>query len=52
MRAWIERYREIYERYEPIFNAYQSARESDEFFASFAAGTRRRGHRRGSTRGW
>jgi AcrR family transcriptional regulator len=40
MRAWIERFREIYERYEPIFNAYQSARESDEFFASFAAGTR------------
>jgi AcrR family transcriptional regulator len=40
MRAWIARFREIYARYEPIFNAYQSARDSDEFFASFAAGTR------------
>jgi AcrR family transcriptional regulator len=40
MRAWIVRFREIYERYEPIFNAYQAARESDEFFATFAAGTR------------
>ena len=40
MRAWITRFREIYERYEPIFNVYQAARENDELFATFAAGTR------------
>jgi AcrR family transcriptional regulator len=39
MRTWIARYREIYERYEPIFHAYQAALESDESFAAFAEGS-------------
>jgi AcrR family transcriptional regulator len=39
MRAWVTRYAEIYARYEPIFNAYQVAVESDEFLASLSART-------------
>src|SRR3954465_4230836 len=30
LRAWVERYAEIYERYVPIFNAFPAAAESDE----------------------
>jgi len=39
MRAWITQFAGIYERYEPIFHAYQAAVESDQFFAAFAART-------------
>jgi AcrR family transcriptional regulator len=38
-RAWVTRYAEIYARYEPIFNAYQVAVESDEFLTSLSART-------------
>ncbi|HEY2814166.1 MAG TPA: helix-turn-helix domain-containing protein [Acidimicrobiales bacterium] len=30
LRAWVDRYAEIYSRYEPIFNAFPAAAESDE----------------------
>ncbi|HEX4775578.1 MAG TPA: TetR family transcriptional regulator [Acidimicrobiia bacterium] len=33
MRAWVDRYTEIYARYEPVFHAYQAAVESDETVA-------------------
>jgi len=39
MRAWIARFAEVYERYEPIFHAFQAAVESDASFAAFAART-------------
>jgi AcrR family transcriptional regulator len=35
MRAWVARYAEIYERYEPVFHAY----ETDEVLAAVAART-------------
>jgi AcrR family transcriptional regulator len=37
LRAWVERHAEIYERYEPVFAAFQSAVESDEVVATGAA---------------
>jgi AcrR family transcriptional regulator len=36
MRRWVGRYAEIYERYQPVFNAYQMAVESGELLATFA----------------
>ena len=39
MRAWVARYAGIYARYEPVFNSYQVAAESEEFLASLAART-------------
>jgi len=39
MRAWVERYAETYERYEPVFNTYQLAVESDEVLATAARRT-------------
>jgi AcrR family transcriptional regulator len=33
MRAWVGRHTEIYERYEPVFDAFQAAVESDETIA-------------------
>ena len=33
IRAWVARYADIYERYEPVFQAFQSAVESDEAIA-------------------
>ena len=37
LRAWVERHGEIYERYEPVFRAYQAAAESDEAVVSGSA---------------
>ncbi len=34
LRAWIERHGEIYARYEPVFQAFQAAVESDDAVAS------------------
>jgi len=42
LRAWIERHAEIYGDYEPVFQAFQAAAESDEAVASGA--TRIAGH--------
>jgi AcrR family transcriptional regulator len=39
MRAWIARYADIYERYEPVFQAFQAAAESDETVAGGSART-------------
>lgn len=36
LRAWIERHGDIYDRYEPVFRAFQAAAESDEAVASGA----------------
>ena len=36
LRAWIERYGDIYLRYEPVFRAFQAASESDEAIATGA----------------
>jgi AcrR family transcriptional regulator len=37
LRAWVARHGEIYDRYEPVFDAYQAAAESDEAVASGSA---------------
>ena len=37
MRAWVARYAEIYARYQPVFNAYQTEVESDDALASVGA---------------
>jgi len=37
LRAWIARHSEIYERYEPVFHAYQAASESDQAVAAGSA---------------
>ena len=37
LRAWVERHGDIYDRYEPVFRAYQAAAESDEAVASGSA---------------
>jgi AcrR family transcriptional regulator len=42
LRAWVSRHSEIYDRYEPLFHAFQAAAESDE---AVAAGSRRWGVR-------
>ena len=42
VRAWVGRHAEIYERYEPIFRAFESASETDE---AVAAGSARWGER-------
>jgi AcrR family transcriptional regulator len=39
LRAWIARYAEIYERYAPVFHAYQAAAENDEVVAAVATRT-------------
>lgn len=36
LRAWVERHGAIYDRYEPVFRAFQAAAESDEAVASGA----------------
>jgi AcrR family transcriptional regulator len=36
LRAWVERYGDIYLRYEPVFRAFQAAAESDEAVAAGA----------------
>jgi AcrR family transcriptional regulator len=36
-RAWVGRYADIYERYEPVFQAFQAAADSDEAIAGAAA---------------
>ncbi|HMG43138.1 MAG TPA: TetR/AcrR family transcriptional regulator [Acidimicrobiales bacterium] len=41
-RAWITRYTDIYERYEPVFQTFQAAAESDE---AVVAGSVRTGER-------
>ncbi len=38
-RAWIARYADIYERYEPVFQVFQAAAESDEAVAGGSART-------------
>jgi AcrR family transcriptional regulator len=43
LRAWVARYSEIYERYEPVFRVFQTAAESD---AAVAGGSARTGERR------
>jgi AcrR family transcriptional regulator len=42
IRAWVARYSEVYERYEPVFVVFQTAAESD---AAVAAGGARTGER-------
>jgi AcrR family transcriptional regulator len=42
LRAWVARYSEIYERYEPVFRVFQTAAESD---AAVAGGSARTGER-------
>jgi AcrR family transcriptional regulator len=42
VRAWVGRHTEIYERYEPVFHAFQAAAESDE---TVAGGSVRTGQR-------
>jgi AcrR family transcriptional regulator len=37
LRAWVGRHGEIYDRYEPVFEAHQAAAESDEAVASGSA---------------
>jgi AcrR family transcriptional regulator len=37
LRAWVARHGEIYDRYEPVFEAHQAAAESDEAVASGSA---------------
>jgi AcrR family transcriptional regulator len=37
LRAWVARHGEIYDRYEPVFEAHQAAAESDEAIASGSA---------------
>jgi AcrR family transcriptional regulator len=37
LRAWVARYSSIYERYEPVFHAFQAASESDAAVASGSA---------------
>jgi AcrR family transcriptional regulator len=37
LRSWVERHGDIYERYEPVFQAHQAAAESDEAVASGSA---------------
>src|ERR687891_75446 len=37
LRSWVERHGDIYERYEPVFRAYQAAAESDEAAGSGSA---------------
>jgi AcrR family transcriptional regulator len=36
VRAWVERHGDIYDRYEPVFSAFQAASESDEAVATGA----------------
>lgn len=36
-RAWLARYADIYQRYEPVFQAFQAAAESDEAVAGASA---------------
>src|SRR5918995_5315923 len=40
IRAWVARYADVYERYRPVFQAFQAAAESDEAVAGGAAGHR------------
>lgn len=42
LRAWVARYGEVYERYEPVFQVFQAAAESD---ASVAGGSARTAER-------
>jgi AcrR family transcriptional regulator len=42
IRAWVARYAEVYERYEPVFRVFQTAAESD---AAVAGGSARTGER-------
>ena len=37
LRAWVDRHADIYERYLPVFEAYQAAEESDDAVASGSA---------------
>jgi AcrR family transcriptional regulator len=37
LRAWVARHGEIYDRYQPVFEAHQAAAESDEAIASGSA---------------
>ena len=37
LRAWVARHAEIYERYQPVFLAFQAASESDEVVAAGSA---------------
>jgi AcrR family transcriptional regulator len=39
IRAWVARYVDIYDRYEPVFRAFQAAAESDEAIAGGSART-------------
>jgi AcrR family transcriptional regulator len=39
LRAWVERYADIYGRYRPVFQAFQAASESDEAVAGGSART-------------
>lgn len=45
IRAWVARNAEIYDRYEPVYQAFQAAAESDE---AVAAGSARIGERNGT----
>src|SRR5918996_3113696 len=42
IRGWVARYGDVYERYEPVFRAFQTAAESD---AAVAGGSARPGER-------
>jgi AcrR family transcriptional regulator len=42
IRAWVARYSEVYERYEPVFLVFQTAAESDAAVAGGAASTAER----------
>lgn len=42
VRAWLARYADIYERYEPVFKAFQAAVESDEAIAGGSVRTNER----------
>ncbi|HEX6567523.1 MAG TPA: TetR/AcrR family transcriptional regulator [Acidimicrobiales bacterium] len=42
IRAWVTRYSDVYERYEPVFRVFQTAAESD---AAVAGGSARTGER-------
>jgi AcrR family transcriptional regulator len=42
IRAWVARYADVYERYRPVFQAFQAAAESDE---AVAGGSARSGER-------
>jgi AcrR family transcriptional regulator len=46
LRAWISRHGDIYERYEPVFRAFDAAAESDE---AVAGGSARWGERNAAT---